>query len=84
MQKILETPAAAIWKKHFDDHGYYEWTVSVARKPTTVKIFPEDLEIFTKWDSSIVWDQFPANVDVLTLHGLSDATVPPWVATYHL
>ncbi|KAG6816995.1 hypothetical protein H0H87_000890 [Tephrocybe sp. NHM501043] len=78
--KQSETQAAAVWKKHFDDRGYYEWTVSVARKSTTVKIFPDDLEAFVKWDTSFVWTKFPPNVDVLTLHGLSDSTVPPYDA----
>ncbi|KAG6919610.1 hypothetical protein DXG01_003474 [Tephrocybe rancida] len=72
-----ETPAAAVWKAHFDKQGYYDWSVSVARKPVTVKIFPDDLETFTNWDSSIVWGEFPPSVDVLTIHGLSDTTVPP-------
>jgi hypothetical protein len=75
----LESPAAAVWKASFDEHGYHEWTVSVARKQVTVKIFPEDLEQFTKWDPSIVWDHFPSTVDALTVHGLADKTVPPYV-----
>ncbi|GLB38189.1 putative ectomycorrhiza-regulated esterase [Lyophyllum shimeji] len=80
MHKILESPAAAAWKASFDEHGYHEWTVSVARKQVTVKIFPEDLEQFTKWDSSVVWDHFPSTVDALTIHGLADKTVPPYDA----
>ncbi|RDB18938.1 hypothetical protein Hypma_014332 [Hypsizygus marmoreus] len=76
----VKSPAAKAWQASFDEQGYYNWTVSVARKEVTVKIFPEDLEQFTKWDSSIVWDRFPPSVDVLTIHGLSDKTVPPYDA----
>jgi len=75
-----ESPAAIVWKASFDEHGYHEWTVSVARKQVTVKIFPEDLEQFMKWDSSIVWDHFPPTVDALTIHGLADNTVSPYDA----
>lgn len=31
------------------------------------------------WDTSLVWDRFPTDVHVLTIHGLNDATVPPYV-----
>ncbi|KAG6812509.1 hypothetical protein H0H92_002508 [Tricholoma furcatifolium] len=75
-----ETAAAANWKADFEKQGYHNWTVPVARKPVTVQIYPEDLEKFTKWDSSIVWDLFPPGVDVLTVHGLADKTVPPYDA----
>ncbi|KAG6879335.1 hypothetical protein C0992_003469 [Termitomyces sp. T32_za158] len=81
-----ESPAAAAWKASFKKQGYYDWKVTVAKKRVTVKIFPEDLENTTKWDTSIVWDQFPQNIDVLTLHGLADSTVPPCVVVtifYH-
>ncbi|KAG5353895.1 hypothetical protein C0989_000138 [Termitomyces sp. Mn162] len=75
-----ESPAADAWKASFKERGYYDWKVTVARKPVTVKIFPEDLETTAKWDTSIIWDRFPPNVDVLTLHGLADGTVPPYDA----
>lgn len=51
----------------------------MARKKITAKITPEDLENFVNWDTSFVWDAFPPTTDVLTLHGLSDKTVPPYV-----
>lgn len=47
------------------------------------KIFPEDLQEFVNWDTSIVWDRFPQTTDVLTLHGLADKTVPPYVFLVH-
>ncbi|KAF9468668.1 Alpha/Beta hydrolase protein [Collybia nuda] len=83
MRKIHETAARNSWKESFDKQGYYSWTVSVARKQVTVKIHPQDLEDFSNWDTSIVWDQFPSTVDVLTLHGLSDKTVPPYDAVIY-
>ncbi|EGO23737.1 hypothetical protein SERLADRAFT_470020 [Serpula lacrymans var. lacrymans S7.9] len=68
------------WKDEFDSKGYHEWKVTVARKPVIQRIYPEDLEEFSRWDSSIVWDWFPSSIDVLTIHGLADKTVPPFDA----
>lgn len=76
---LPDTPAAQIWKRSFETQGYHEWQVTVAREAVTVKIYPEDLATFSAWDTSIVWDHFPASVHVLSLHGLSDKTVPPYV-----
>lgn len=61
----------------FLQHGHYKWHVTVARKPVVGIIYPGDLDQFASWDTSIVWDQFPGQTDVLTVHGLKDATVPP-------
>jgi len=36
--------------------------------------------MFVKWDTSFVWDRFPPAVNVLTLHGLADQTVPSYDA----
>ncbi|KAF8895105.1 Alpha/Beta hydrolase protein [Infundibulicybe gibba] len=80
MRKILDSAAVKIWRDSFEKQGYHTWSVSVARKLATVKIYPEDLEMFTSWDTSLVWDKFPPAIDVLTLHGLSDQTVPPYDA----
>ncbi|KAF8158490.1 ectomycorrhiza-regulated esterase [Crassisporium funariophilum] len=80
MAKILESPAGTIWREHFAKHGFYTWNVTVARKQIVAKITPEDLENFVNWDTSIIWDQFPQTTDVLTVHGLSDKTVPPYDA----
>ncbi len=70
-------PTAAAMRESFKVQGHYTMTVTVARKLTSFKIFPEDLEQFESWDTSIVWDHFPSSVDVLTIHGLSDQVVPP-------
>jgi hypothetical protein len=40
------------------------------------RIYPQDLVEFSQWNTSIVWDKFPDQIDVLTLHGLVDKTVP--------
>jgi len=72
-----ESPPGIIWKESFASHGFYTWNVTVARKQLSLKITPEDVEDFVKWDTSFVWDQFPQGTDVLTLHGLSDKMVPP-------
>ncbi|KAJ7166450.1 Alpha/Beta hydrolase protein [Mycena crocata] len=80
MHKILESPYAQRWTEGFAADGYYDWTTTVARKSVTVRIHPADVDRFVNWDTSFVWDAFPANVHVLTLHGLSDTVVPPFDA----
>jgi uncharacterized protein len=73
-----------MWQEHFEKEGFYSWNVTVARKKIVVKITPEDLQRFVNWDTSLIWDQFPPATDVLTLHGLQDETVPPWVISRYL
>lgn len=80
MRKILETPGARRWQEEFKTQGYYTWNVTVARKQIAARIYPHDVENFCSWDTSFVWDQFPKETDVLTLHGLADTTVPPYDA----
>jgi hypothetical protein len=72
-----DIPQAVAWRAAFDTQGYYEWKTTVAGNQVVGKTYPEDIEEFANWDTSIVWDRFPPATDVLTLHGLSDATVPP-------
>lgn len=67
---------AEAYKEEFATKGYYDWNVVVARKAVVQKIYPHDLEEFSRWDSGIVWDKFPSSIDVLTIHGLADRTVP--------
>ncbi|KAF9005473.1 hypothetical protein BDQ17DRAFT_1399159 [Cyathus striatus] len=76
----LDSAAGRAWKASFDKQGYHKLTATVARKQITVRITPDDLNAFTSWDSSLVWDHFPSHTHVLTLHGLSDMTVPPYDA----
>jgi len=68
---------AAAYKEEWDTKGYYEWKLTVARRPVVQRIYPHDLEEFSRWDTSMVWDSFPAHIDVLTVHGLADKIVPP-------
>jgi uncharacterized protein len=74
-----ESEGGQRWVEGFSKQGYYEWSVTVARKPILARINPEDLKEFVAWDTSFVWNDFPQHTDVLTVHGLQDATVPPWV-----
>lgn len=76
---ISESPAGTVWREHFEKHGSYTWNVTVARQKIVATILPEDLEEFVRWDTSFVWTQFPPATDVLTVHGLADKTVPPYV-----
>jgi len=48
----------------------------VARKAVAQKVYLHDLEEFSRWNSGIVWDNFPPSIDVLTIHGLADRIVP--------
>ena len=70
------TDHAEAYKKEFAIKGHYDWNVVVARKAVVQKIYPHDVEEFSRWNSGIVWDKFPPSIDVLTIHGLADRTVP--------
>jgi len=78
MHKILDGPSGQPMKDAFKTQGYYEWKVMVARKLVTGIVHPQGIQDFVSFDTSLVWDRFPAGTDVLTLHGLSDQTVPPY------
>ncbi|KAG6377192.1 Alpha/Beta hydrolase protein [Boletus reticuloceps] len=69
----------SLWEE-FETKGYYDWNVVVARKAVVQKIYPHDLEECSRWNSDIVWDNFPSSIDVLTIHGLADRTVPVYDA----
>ncbi|KAK0185723.1 Alpha/Beta hydrolase protein [Armillaria mellea] len=71
------------WAESFISQGFHIWTPTVARKILSIKIHPEDVEIFSKFDTSLVWDRFPQGTDVLTIHGLSDTQVPPYDAVIY-
>ncbi|KAF9265273.1 alpha/beta-hydrolase [Marasmius fiardii PR-910] len=80
MRNIYDAPGVAHWQKSFAEQGFHVWTPVIARKVVKFTIYPGDVERFASWDSSLVWDHFPAVTDVLTIHGLSDKTVPPYDA----
>ncbi|KAG0704852.1 ectomycorrhiza-regulated esterase [Suillus ampliporus] len=71
------------YKEQWDTKGYFERTLSVARQTVVERIYPHDLEEFSQWNTEIVWDKFPAHIDVLTLHGLADKTVPVYDAVLY-
>lgn len=71
----IGTVMKPIYDAEIEEKGYYEWKVRVARKPVVGRIFPGDVENFASWDTSFMWD-FPSNVEVLSIHGINDTTVP--------
>lgn len=66
-----------VYRSAFDSEGFYDWHVTVARQPKVGRIFPEDLAKFAAVNTSIVWERAPANLHVLTIHGMEDRQVPP-------
>ncbi|KAK0497774.1 hypothetical protein EDD18DRAFT_1308901 [Armillaria luteobubalina] len=60
------------WRKSFISQGFHIWTPTVAGKVVSIKVYPEDIDNFGKFDTSLVWAKFPQRTDVLTIHGLSD------------
>ncbi|KAG7444200.1 ectomycorrhiza-regulated esterase [Guyanagaster necrorhizus] len=81
--RVAETALAKKWTESFLSQEYHIWTPTVARKVLSIKIYPEDVENFCKFDTSLVWDRFPQGTDVLTIHGLSDMQVPPYEAVIY-
>ncbi|KAI0372117.1 alpha/beta-hydrolase [Pilatotrama ljubarskyi] len=67
-------------KEEMERQGYVVTTATVARKPYVGKVYQKDYDEFARVDTSVAWDQFPAHIDVLTLHGLKDDIVPPYDA----
>ncbi|XP_006462461.1 hypothetical protein AGABI2DRAFT_72188 [Agaricus bisporus var. bisporus H97] len=72
----VKTEGAQHWEEAFKKQGYFEWKVTVARKQVIAKINPQSVEDFCSWDTSFVWEQFPKETDVLTIHGTADKIVP--------
>ncbi|EIW59500.1 alpha/beta-hydrolase [Trametes versicolor FP-101664 SS1] len=81
MEKIYDD--LELHKAELESTGFVLRTATVARKPFVSKVTREDYEEFANVDTSVVWDQFPTHVDVLTLHGLKDAVVPPFDAVIY-
>lgn len=63
-----------------NEHGYFDWKVTVAGRTLVARITAEDLRTFASWDTSVVWKYFPSATDVLTVHGMADKLVPPYDA----
>jgi hypothetical protein len=64
------------YKAALDKVGYYDWELTVARQPVKRRISSPDLDLFAALDPSLVWDQFPPNTHVLSMHGIADEVVP--------
>ncbi|KZT12015.1 ectomycorrhiza-regulated esterase [Laetiporus sulphureus 93-53] len=60
--------------------GFYELKATVARKPVVHRITEQDHHEFAGIDTTIVWNRFPKEIHVLTMHGLRDTVVPPYDA----
>ena len=65
-------------KAELAEHGYISRRATVARKPFLSRLTQADYDAFASVDTARAWTRFPAHVDVLTLHGLRDAVVPPY------
>ncbi|PCH40138.1 ectomycorrhiza-regulated esterase [Wolfiporia cocos MD-104 SS10] len=63
-----------------EKQGFYEINATVARKPFVGRVTEDDHHKFAAIDSSVVWDRFPAHVDVFTMHGMKDTVVPTYDA----
>ncbi|KIP05369.1 hypothetical protein PHLGIDRAFT_128928 [Phlebiopsis gigantea 11061_1 CR5-6] len=70
-------------RQEVEKNGFYISKATVARQPFEQKITKEDIQEFSDFDTSLVWDRFPQLADVLTIHGLADKTVPPFDATIY-
>ena len=78
-----ESPNGVIWQDDFAKQGYSTWKVTVAKRQISATVTPEDLQKFVSWDTSFVFEEFPCATDVLTIHGLSDSTVPVCVTFFN-
>jgi len=80
MDRILQNAERPF---QLNEHGYFDWKVTVARRPVVIRITAEDLREFATCDTSIIWKHFPSATDVLTIHGMADKVVPPYDATIY-
>ncbi|KAL1692023.1 Alpha/Beta hydrolase protein [Schizophyllum commune] len=79
----VQSPAVQAWKKEIADKGFAVWRPVVARRQLALRVTPSDLAAFVAFDTSLVWARFPARADVLSVHGLADAAVPPYDAVIY-
>ncbi|KAJ8081034.1 hypothetical protein PM082_017874 [Marasmius tenuissimus] len=83
MKDTYNSSNVQLFRKSFKEQGFHIWTPTVAGKVVQYKIIPEDLDRYMNWDTSLVWNNFPQDTDVLTLHGLKDLNVPPYEAVIY-
>lgn len=74
----------SIYNPAFAERGYYEWNVTVNRKPKSVRIYPESVRAFAEYPIHSYAADFPAASPCLLLHGTSDETVPCADVGYYL
>ncbi|TRM56950.1 Alpha/Beta hydrolase protein [Schizophyllum amplum] len=79
----VHSPAGQAWQREIAEKGAALWTPVVARRQLALRVTAADLAAFAAFDTSLVWDHFPAHVAVLTVHGLADLTVPPYDAVIY-
>jgi len=80
MHKVLQSNKPPF---KLNEHGYFDWKVTVAGRTIVTRITAEGLRAYASWDTSIVWSSFPSATDVLTVHGMADKVVPPYDATIY-
>ncbi|TRM62165.1 Alpha/Beta hydrolase protein [Schizophyllum amplum] len=83
MRKLYDSPAGQAWQREIAEKGAALWTPVVARRQLALRVTAADLTAFAAFDTSLVWDHFPAHVAVLTVHGLADLTVSPYDAVIY-
>ncbi|KAG1851575.1 ectomycorrhiza-regulated esterase [Suillus subalutaceus] len=81
MHRVYDVAEA--YKEEWDAKGYYERTVTVARQTIVERIYPHNIEEISEWNTAIVWDKFPDQIHVLTMHGLVDKAVPAYDAVIY-
>ncbi|KAL8277665.1 hypothetical protein RQP46_009938 [Phenoliferia psychrophenolica] len=64
------------YKDAFAKQGYFDWVTKVAGKAVSHRVTPEQVQTFAEWDNSYFITSFPQEMDVLTMHGEADLTVP--------
>jgi hypothetical protein len=67
------------WEEEFNTLGYHVMKAIVARKEFIYHVTRDDLKKFSEFDTSIVRRSFPQDTHVLSIHGLRDKIVPPYV-----
>lgn len=76
-----------VWAPEIEKNGFFAWRATVARKPVVGRIDKASLDDFASWDTSFMWSEYPAHVDVLSVHGTADEVVPVCVlplSPFHL
>lgn len=53
---------------------------TISGKKGIKRVYPQDIRDYASWDTSYLHTEFPPIVDVLTIHGLADDTIPSYAA----